>query len=79
MEKGKKWEDKAFHKYKEVIEKEHDNFRITKSQLVIGKYILLGASPDGLISCDCHGDGVLEIKCATMVWDKDPNSWDVIE
>ena len=36
-------------------------------------------SPDGLICCHCHGDGVLEIKCATKVWDKDPNSRDVIE
>ena len=23
----------------------------------------LGASPDALINCDCHGMGVLEIKC----------------
>ena len=23
----------------------------------------LGASPDSLIQCDCHGKGVLEIKC----------------
>ena len=79
MKKGKKWEEKAFHKYKEVTEKEHDNFRITKSGLVVGKHIFLGASSDGLIRCDCHGDGVLEIKCATKVWDKDPNSRDVIE
>jgi hypothetical protein len=23
----------------------------------------MGASPDGYISCSCHGDGVIEIKC----------------
>ena len=22
-----------------------------------------GASPDGIIVCDCHGKGLLEIKC----------------
>ena len=45
--KGKKWEDKALHKYKEVKERKHDTFRITKSGLVIRNHIFLGASPDG--------------------------------
>ena len=27
------------------------------------KYPLLGANPDGLISCSCCGTGLLEIKC----------------
>ena len=27
------------------------------------KYPHLGASPDGIIVCDCHGKGLLEIKC----------------
>ena len=27
------------------------------------KYPHLGGSPDGIIVCDCHGKGLLEIKC----------------
>ena len=27
------------------------------------KYPHLGASPDGIFVCDCHGKGLLEIKC----------------
>ena len=38
----------------------------------------LGASPDGLISCNCHGKGVLEIKCATKYWNDDPKSRNVM-
>ena len=33
------------------------------------KYTHLGASPDCSIVCDCHGKGLLEIKCPH----KDPN------
>ena len=27
------------------------------------KFPYLGASPGSLIQCDCHGKGVLDIKC----------------
>ena len=74
MEKGKKWEEYAFNRYKEVMEKEHHyNLSVSKSGLVIGKDIVLGASPDRLISCECYGKGVVEIKSATKFEDQDPN------
>ena len=80
MEKGRKWEDKAFMKYKKVMEMEkHGQLSVTKSGLFISKDIVLGASPDGLVSCECHGEGVLEIKSATKFEDKDPNEKEVIE
>lgn len=42
----------------------HKNFNITDSGLVIDPdFPYLGASPDGCISCDCCGSGVIEIKC----------------
>ena len=42
----------------------HKNFHIRNSSLVISTtHQLLGASPDGVISCDCCGTGLIEIKC----------------
>ena len=76
----KKWEKYAFNRCKEVMEKEHHyNLSVSKSGLVIGKDIVLGASPDGLVSCECHGKGVVEIKSATKFEDQDPNLKEVIE
>ena len=44
--------------------KEHHNFDVKDSGLVINTNSpYIGASPDGRISCDCCGEGVLEIKC----------------
>jgi len=34
----------------------------------------IGASPDGLVSCSCCGDGVLEVKCPFSVKDKFPEN-----
>lgn len=33
----------------------------------------MGASPDGLISCKCCGEGLLEIKCSYMFQNKTPH------
>ena len=42
----------------------HLNFSITKLGLIINPGLpWVGASPDGVVTCDCHGTGVLEIKC----------------
>ena len=42
----------------------HRNFRLSLSGLHINPaYPHLGASPDGIVSCDCCGEGVVEIKC----------------
>ena len=49
--------------YKSSVQSHHKNFKISPSGLVINPlYPHLGASPDGIICCDCCGKSVLEIK-----------------
>jgi len=46
------------------MKEEHRNFSCKNSGFLINpEYPLFGASPDGLSSCSCHGDGCLEVKC----------------
>ena len=46
------------------MEKLHTKFTVALSGLVVHpEHPHLGASPDGVVSCDCCGLGVLEIKC----------------
>ncbi|XP_038563448.1 uncharacterized protein LOC119894834 [Micropterus salmoides] len=46
-----------------------DNLHLTQQQVHASGFIIhpdlpwIGASPDGMVTCTCHGDGVLEIKC----------------
>ena len=50
--------------YLAEVVNEHSNFEVGDCWLFINSlYPTLGASPDGIISCDCHGVGTLEIKC----------------
>ncbi len=63
-EHGKIMEPKAKEKF--VLEQQplHSNFEIEEVGLMVNAEIpCLGASPDGIVSCSCHGRGVLEIKC----------------
>jgi len=42
----------------------HDGFALKDTGLhVLKDKPYLGAPPDGLVECNCHGKGVLEIKC----------------
>ncbi len=42
----------------------HTEFKVSDSGLVVdADKPYLGASPDGIVCCSCHGKGVLEIKC----------------
>ena len=61
---GRKHEDPAKARYVHAMASEHHKFDVANSGLVINKsWPYLGASPDGMVSCDCCGAGVLEIKC----------------
>ena len=52
----------------------HDALTCTPSGLHINpQWPHLGASPDGLISCKCCGDGLLEIKCPYKYKDTNPD------
>ena len=49
----------------------HSNFSIKSSGLVINLgYPNIGASPDGIVRCDCCSLGVLEIKCPYICRDQ---------
>lgn len=62
---GKQNEHKAKQEYEKKVGNVHQNFTVTEAGLHIKSDLaLLGASPDGLLDCACHGKGVLEIKCA---------------
>jgi len=64
MKYGRDSEPKAFDKYYQTMKAEHSNFTLKNTGLHINhKFPYIGASPDGITSCDCHGKGLLEIKC----------------
>ena len=61
---GCKHEKDARELYFEASKEKHSDITITESGLVINPvWPHIGAAPDGIISCTCHGVGVLEIKC----------------
>lgn len=42
---------------------EHEGFSCMESGLWLNsKWPYMGASPDGTVTCDCHGAGICEIK-----------------
>jgi len=57
-------ESTAREKYASLMSSEHGNFTCDRTGLWINPlYPHLEVSPDGVTSCSCHGDGLLEIKC----------------
>eukprot|EP00117_Sycon_ciliatum_P026092 scpid48939/ scgid21499/ Inhibitor of growth protein 1 len=57
-------EDEARRQYIESHHLDHRRFAVSDSGLVVNpEWPHLGASPDGRVSCQCCGDGILEIKC----------------
>ena len=71
---GIEHEEVARNAYIESASECHDNFSCAASGLHVNPcYPHLGATPDGLIECDCCGEGVLEIKCPFKHRDKHPH------
>jgi hypothetical protein len=49
----------------------HVNFELRASGLWLSlEYPYFGATPDGITSCDCHGTGLVEVKCLFSVRDQ---------
>ena len=49
---------------------QHSDFSVTECGLFINtQWPIVGASPDGIINCTCHGKGVLKIKCPFCHWE----------
>lgn len=63
-------EKDALKDYKQHMELVHQNFNIESGGLFINpKYPHFGASPDGVVNCDCCGLYLVEKKCP--YWAKD--------
>ena len=57
-------EEVARRQYEQISSKKHTSFCVGTTGLHINPdHPHLGASPDGLVTCSCCGDGLLEIKC----------------
>ena len=75
---GTRWgcdhEDVARKFYYECMEHNHSDFCCQESGLRIHEeYQFLAATPDGIIECECCGQGVLEIKCPYCIRDDEPD------
>ncbi|XP_065643270.1 uncharacterized protein LOC136075006 [Hydra vulgaris] len=77
---GLKMENVAKSELLNSLSQQHINLCITDSGLYIdADYPWLGASPDGIVKCDCHGMSILEIKCpykfrnSLELWKDDKN------
>lgn len=56
-------EKEARLKYEQITSLSHTNFEVLECGLFINcEFPFVGASPDGLVSCSCCGDGICEIK-----------------
>ena len=66
---GRDMEGAARAKYRTVKrEGGHKNCKVIDCGLKVkSDKVYLGSSPDGLVSCDCCGEGLLEIKCPYSV------------
>lgn len=61
---GCQHENKAAQQFTEVMKKTHTNFWFENFGFLIHpNYSYFGASPDGLVGCDCCGLSLVEIKC----------------
>lgn len=67
-EYGKKNEAVALNSLFNEMSCEHVNYEIRTTGLIINnKYSFCGVSPDAISSCDCCGEGVVEIKCPYLM------------
>ena len=73
LEWGKTHEPQARKECTSAVQSKHTLFKVEMTGLHINpQYPHLGASPDGLISCACCGDGLLEIKWPYSKRNEDP-------
>ena len=61
----------ALELYSDMMKQSHENFTCVKSGLVIHQALpYIAATPDSVISCDCCGEGIVEVKCPYCQRDK---------
>lgn len=68
-------ESTARNQYIDMLAPKHINLKVEPVGLVVNpKLPYLGASPDGIVTCDCCGVGLLEIKCPYKYRSVDPHT-----
>ncbi|KAF7199465.1 transcript variant X1 [Nothobranchius furzeri] len=61
---GCQHESQARGAYEKLMGQEHTGFSCVNSDLWLNpRWPYMGSSPDGVVTCDCHGTGICEIKC----------------
>lgn len=59
---------KAIDQYIRMTAPTHDEFQYSPCGLIINqKFPYFAASPDGIVNCDCHGDGCVVVKCLKIL------------
>ena len=72
---GVKHEQEAREAYTNIMAVKHATFKINPAGLrVCTKQPFLAATPDGVVSCSCCSEGLLEIKCPFKYWNSPPAS-----
>lgn len=75
MKHGKAQEPHAKLCYEKLQRKKHKSFTVQESGLlVMQEFQFIGASPDLVVECQCHGKGLCEIKCPFKTRDRKPTS-----
>ncbi len=71
---GRTMEPVARTQYQKLLQqREHKNIHVRQCGLFVHpKFPFMGSSPDGIVTCDCCGTGVLEIKCPASIAHLDP-------
>ena len=63
-EYGCEHEKTAREQYKSELQGKHSSFKVSPCVFFVDKATqYIGASPDGLVECNCCHQGVVEIKC----------------
>jgi len=71
-------EPKALAKYMDIMKEGHSGCKLKTSGLVISdRFDYLGASPDSIFECSCHGKRLVEVKCPYTLTDKNINISDL--
>ena len=67
-------EAQARREYLDSAKEHHSNLECSESGLHVNpRFPHLGATPDGVLMCDCCGNGLIEIKCPYKHRDKHPH------
>ncbi|KAK3894060.1 hypothetical protein Pcinc_002162 [Petrolisthes cinctipes] len=64
LEWGSKQEKIAIQAYKSTIALDHVDFHVHEAGFYVHpNHSFLGASPDAHVTCQCFGDGIIQVKC----------------